>query len=175
MIKKDIKTKIKEYFIQNPTKKLRVRQIEKTLSLPIPSVIRYTKELTEEKILKINRIENIKFYQADRTSENFILEKKIFNIKQLTKLIKHLKKEYSNPTIILFGSYAKGEDIEASDIDLFIQTPITKVEIPEKIEKELERSIQIFAHKNIQEIKNKELANNIINGIVLNGFLEVFK
>ena len=44
-----------------------------------------------------------------------------------------------------------------------------------KFENILNRKIQIFNYKNINEIKNKELSNNIINGIILNGFLEVFK
>ena len=37
------------------------------------------------------------------------------------------------------------------------------------------RKIQLFKYRNIKEIKNFFLANNIINGIVLNGFVEVFK
>jgi hypothetical protein len=45
----------------------------------------------------------------------------------------------------------------------------------EKFEKILKRKIQVFQHKNLDEIKNKNLANNIINGIILNNFIEVFK
>jgi len=175
MIKKSIKEKIKYYFILNPTKKLRVRHIEKILSLPLPSVIRYTKELVEEKILRLNKIENIVFYQADRSSEVFILEKKVFNLKKISTLINYLKQEYSNPTIILFGSYGKGEDVESSDIDLFIQTPITNIKIPQKYETDLEREIQIFSSSSLEKLKNKNLMNNIVNGIVVNGDLEVFK
>ena len=37
------------------------------------------------------------------------------------------------------------------------------------------RKIQIFNFKNIKEIKNVFLANNILNGITLNNFIEVFK
>jgi len=45
MKQKDIKQIIKEYFFVNPTTKLRVREIERTLKLSLPSVIRYCKEL----------------------------------------------------------------------------------------------------------------------------------
>ncbi len=175
MIKKNIKEKIKEYFFLNPTSKLRVRQIEKTLKLPLPSVIRYCKELMNERILTTNKTGNIIFYTANRTNEEFLLEKKLFNIRQVYKsgLIDYLKKKLSNPIIVLFGSYAKGEDIETSDIDLYIETPSKKEINVEKFEKILKREIQIFKHKDIHEIKNKELADNIINGIVLNGFIEV--
>ena len=80
--------------------------------------------------------------------------------------------ELSNPAIIVFGSYAKGEDVENSDIDLYIETPSKKEIKLEKFGKILKRKIQIFFYKNIHEIKNIDLANNIINGIILNGFIE---
>ena len=172
---KNIKQKIREHFFINPTAKLRVREIEKRLKLPLPSVIRYCKELKEEDILTTIKTGNVVFYTGNRGSENFLLEKKLFNIKSLyvSGLIEFLKIELSNPVILVFGSYSKGEDIENSDIDLYIETPSKKEINLDKFEKILERKIQSFRHKSISEIRNKELADNIINGIVLNGFIEV--
>ena len=43
-----------------------------------------------------------------------------------SQLIEYLKIEFNNPGIILFGSFAKGEDIEKSDIDLYLETPSKK-------------------------------------------------
>ena len=175
MARKNIKKTIMEHFFVHPTTKLRVRQIERKLKLPLPSVIRYAKELEKEQILKKTITANVSFYSADRSSQAFLLEKKLFNIKQLYKtgLIEHLRQELHNPTIVLFGSYAKGEDVEDSDIDLYIETPSKKAIKPEKFENQLKRSMQFFIHKNLKETKNPELANNIINGITLNGYLEV--
>jgi predicted nucleotidyltransferase len=172
---KNIKQKIREHFFINPTAKLRVREIEKLIKLPLPSVIRYCKELKEEDILTTIKTGNVVFYTGNRGSENFLLEKKLFNIKSLyvSGLIEFLKIELSNPVILVFGSYSKGEDIENSDIDLYIETPSKKEINLDKFEKILERKIQSFRHKSIGEIRNKELADNIINGIVLNGFIEV--
>jgi predicted nucleotidyltransferase len=173
----NIKQKIREYYFINPTSKLRVREIEKLLKLPLPSIIRYCKELKEEKILTTIKIGNVVFYTGDRASNNFLLEKKLFNIRSVysSGLIEFLKSELSNPVVILFGSYSKGEDIENSDIDLYIET-LSKKEINlEKFEKILNRKIQIFRHKKISEIKNINLSNNIINGIILNSYIEVFK
>ena len=42
-------------------------------------------------------------------------------------------------------------------------------------EKKLHRKIQIFQYDNIHSIKNKELANNIVNGTIIEGFVEVIK
>ena len=171
----NIKNKIKEYFFLNPTIKLRVRQIERTIKVPLPSVIRYTKELEKEDILTSLGISNINVYSSNRSSKRFLLEKRLFNIRQLSNLTEFLIKELSNPTIIVFGSYSKGEDIENSDIDLFIETSSNKKLNLEKFEKSLQRNIHIFTYKTINNIENKELANNIVNGITLNGFVEVFK
>jgi len=171
---RDIKETIKKYFFLNPTAKLRVREVERTLKLPLPSVIRYCKELEKENILATAKIGSVTFYTASR-NEIYLLEKKLYNIKQLydSGLINYLKVELNNPTIVLFGSYAKGEDTENSDIDLYIETLSKKQVSLEKFKKTLKRDIQLFQHKNIKEIKNTNLANNIINGFLLNGFMEV--
>jgi predicted nucleotidyltransferase len=154
-----------------------VRQIERVVKVPLPSVIRYTKELEKENILKRSEIANVIVYLADRTSQQFLLEKKLFNIMQLfsSGLIAFLVERLSNPTIVVFGSYSRGEDIEKSDIDFYIETPSKKKINLNKFEKALQRKIQFFIYNNIQNVENKELANNIVNGITLNGFVEVFK
>ncbi|MCH7568313.1 MAG: nucleotidyltransferase domain-containing protein [Nanoarchaeota archaeon] len=177
MRRNDIKQSIKEYFFINPSKKLRVREIERTLKFPLPSVIRYCKELMEQGILEIEKIGNISLYIADRTNEKYLLEKMIYNIKIIyeSSLVSYLKEELGNPGIVLFGSYSKGEDVEESDIDLYIETLSKKGIDLKKFEKKLGRRIQIFRHGSIKEIKNSHLANNIINGITLNNYIEVFK
>jgi len=175
MKRNDVKQQIEEYFFQNPTSKLRVREIERKLDLSLPSVIRYVKDLVEEKILKILKIGDVVFYQANRSSNNYLFAKRQFNLKIISSsgIIDYIRKNYSNPTIVLFGSYYLGEDIESSDIDIFIETSLKNVEIPKSFEEKLGRKIQIFNYSSIEKIGNKELANNIINGITLNGFLEV--
>lgn len=171
-----IKDKIKEYFFVHPTQKLRLRQIERALKVHLPSVIRYVHELEQEGIVKKIKIATVIFYAADRSSHAFLLEKRAFNLRALytSGLIDFLKQELSNPTIIVFGSYAKGEDIEDSDVDLYVETPSQKEIHFEKFEKVLQRKIQVFTYANIHRVTNIHLANNIINGTLLNGFLEVF-
>ena len=172
---RNIKEKIREYFFVSPSAKLRVREIERTLDLPLPSVIRYCKELEKDETLTKIKMGNVVFYTSNRNSKKYLLEKKLFNVKNLysSELVDFLIDELSNPSIIVFGSYAKGEDTEKSDIDLYIETPSKKEINLERFEKILKRKIQIFRHKNIKELKNTALANNIINGILLNGFVEV--
>ena len=172
----NIKDKIKVHFFMNPTAKLRVRQIERELRLPLPSVIRYCKELEGEEILKKETISGVSTYSADRASKKFLIAKRLFNIKLIFEsgLLDYLIKEYFNPVIVLFGSYSKGEDIEDSDIDLYVETPKKQDFKLEKFEKIIKRNIQVFNYKNIKDVPNPHLSNNIINGVTINNFLEAF-
>lgn len=172
----NIKERIKGYFFMNPTAKLRVRQIERAVKLPLPSVIRYCRELEKEEILKKESISGVSAYSADRNSKKFLNAKRLFNIRLIFEsgLIDHMAKEYFNPVMVLFGSYSKGEDVEDSDIDLYIETPKKQEFNLQKFEKILNRRIQVFNYKNIKEVPNHHLSNNIINGITLNNFLEAF-
>ncbi len=177
MIRKNIKGKIKEFYFTYPTEKLRARALERRLKLPFPSVLRYLKELVSEDFLLAEVIGGVKFYTANRTSRRFLLEKRLYNVKILFEcgLVDFLIDEYSNPTIVLFGSYSKGEDVENSDIDIYVETRSRRILSLKKFEQKLHRSIQLFKYVSFAEIKNQMLKNSIINGIVLNGYLEVFK
>jgi len=177
MITKSIKDKMREYFFVHPAERLRVRQIERAVKVPLPSAIRYAKELEKEGILQSRDISGIRVFSADRNSKKFIIEKKLYNIKELfnSGLVDYIIKNYSNPAIIIFGSYSKGEDTEKSDIDMYIETPSKNIIELKKFEKVLSRNIQTFIYPDIKKIPNPSLANNILNGIVLNGFVEVLK
>ena len=89
-------------------------------------------------------------------------------------LIEH----FGNPkAIVLFGSFRRGEDFSTSDIDIAIETDETEeyktvgLRILSNFEKEIGRKIQLhlFNQKNV----DAHVFNNIANGIVLSGFLEV--
>ena len=173
----NIKEQIKTYFLINPTARLRVRQIERKLGLPLPSVIRYTRELTEEGILRKLESAGISLYTTDRGSHPYLLEKRLFNLRSLhdSGLVTYLIYVLHNPVIIVFGSYARGEDIEQSDIDLYLESPAKKKPDISKYESALHRPIHLLVHQSIREIKNKELANNILNGTIIHGHIEVFR
>lgn len=167
------KNTLKSFFLTHPSAKKRVRELERELNLSLPSVIRYVEELCSENILEKQFISNITVFSANTSSLAYKHEKILYNIKELydSGLVEHIKKELSNPTIILFGSYLRGEDVEESDIDLFISSN-HKLDLS-SFEKKLNKKIQIFGYSKIIDIKNTDLANNIINGYVLNGFIEV--
>ena len=111
---------------------------------------------------------NYLFYYASTNNRMFIDLSRIYWRLKLDKLIDFLIKNLTNPTIILFGSLSKAETKNDSDIDLCIIGH--KKELNIKIfESQLKRNIQLFFFGSIQDIKNKELANNIVNGYVMEG------
>lgn len=176
MIKNSIKDSIKEYFFIRPTAKLRVREIERELGLPLPSVIRYCKELEKEGLLTTVKLGRVIFYTGDRVNSAYVIEKRLFNVRSIyaSGIVAYLKEMLHNPVVVLFGSYALGEDTETSDIDLYVETPSKKEIRVENFEKVLKRNIQLFRYASIRKVNNVYLANNIINGIKINGVLEVF-
>ena len=89
-----------------------------------------------------------------------------FSLKVYKKFDKIVK------SIVLFGSAARGEDTENSDLDIFIQAAAVDLKLGE-YEKLLKRKISILLDHNLKEM-SKELLNNIINGEILYGYLKVF-
>lgn len=169
------KRRILEYFFEHPTERLRVRQIERQAKISLPSAIRYARELAEEGLLKRSVIAGVTLYSADRSSTSFLLEKRLHNLRRLhtSGLIEYILQKCSNPPIIVFGSYSRGEDIETSDIDLYVQTPLRKLFGLEAFEGKLNRKIQLFLCRSPAELRNKHLFTNVMNGITLNGTVEI--
>ena len=88
-----------------------------------------------------------------------------------------MEKAYDLPIIVLFGSYASARDDASSDMDVCLISNIEKRFPFEKYEKSLNRKISLHKFSKISWDKSKKsnpnLINNICNGIVLSGELEV--
>ncbi len=133
-------------------------------------------KLEKDSIIK-QRIENkgtrkFPLYIANTESEIYKYYKKIFNLIELRELVQFLRDKLMPAAIILFGSYQRGEDIEESDIDLFVQSKEKKVELG-RFRRKLGRNIQLHFQTDFSDYP-KELKNNIVNGVVLYGYLEAF-
>ncbi len=87
-------------------------------------------------------------------------------------LIKFLEDSFVPDSIVLFGSASRGEDVEHGDIDLLVVAKERNLDL-RKFEIEIKRKINLHFEEKISDIP-KELLNNVINGIVIHGYLEVF-
>lgn len=174
MLKNYNKYRILRIFLNSPTESFRLRELSKLSKISPLSVMNYLNGFESEGLIKKYRKRGVPYYQALRDDENFILYKKISIIYELheTGLIKELWNKTAPDAIILYGSYAKGEAIENSDIDLFIIGKEKKVNL-EKFEKLLGKKMHIIFEKDFNNVSS-ELKNNLINGIILKGYLKVF-
>jgi predicted nucleotidyltransferase len=183
MSKRIDKMEILKHFMEEPNREFHIREMAKITKLTPTTITNHLNEFSKDNLVTKKRERNLVLFRANPDNVLFKEIKRHYNIKNIIKsgLISYINEERNYPeSIILFGSYAKSENVkDQSDIDLFILSENKKNLNLEKYEKLLKTEIQTFftTRKEFEEMKkqNKELLNNVLNGIRLHGFLEVFK
>lgn len=162
-------------FFDRPMHKFQLRELSRKVKLGLPSVRNHVLELKKEGFIKGVEAGSFKFYVADRENPRFKLYKRLDIIRRLSEsgFVKFLEKELSYPSaIILFGSCAYGEDVEKSDVDIAVIAKRRNLSL-KRYEDVLKREIQLHFFKGVRDVKKSpELFNNILNGIVLYGFVK---
>ena len=170
--------KIAKVFFQEPTTAHYLKEISKKAQLAHTSVSKHLKELIKQDIIEVKSEKkgkrNFPVYHA-KMNETFKRYKRIHNLYVFedSKIIPYLKDNCMPRSMTLFGSFAKGEDTEDSDIDIFIESKEKPIKL-EVYKRKLKRKIQLHFKENFNEYP-KELKNNILNGIVFQGYREIFK
>lgn len=159
-------------FFEDCYRRINVREYAKIMNISPPTASKILTEYFKEGILIKEAERNYLFFHANNKSKEFIDLSKIYWQLKLKDLIQYIEKTAVSPTLVLFGSLAKAEAKIDSDIDLGIFGHKRKINLV-YFEKKIKRKIQIFWFSSIKEIKNKELANNIINGYILRGRLSL--
>ncbi|MBD3248802.1 hypothetical protein GF336_02040 [Candidatus Woesearchaeota archaeon] len=173
MIQKCSTWKVLSEFLKDPQKKHQIRGISKDIKLSTTSVKLHINKLIKAGLI-VEKKDIFKYYIANFDNPKFRFYKKIDTLLKIedSEILEYLNDILSPNTIILFGSCAKGEDIYGSDLDLYCQAEEKKLDL-KKFEKSLGRKIQLFFSEDLNKLP-KELRNNIINGIKLDGYLKVF-
>ena len=162
----NVKEKILDLLFDFPTRKFHIREISKIIKISAPAVSNNIKNLEKDDLIVHNRGFISEIYA--KISNKFKALKRIHNLKKIYEsgLEDHLTEGFPLATIVLFGSYSRGEDTEKSDIDIAIFCREKRLGI-EVFEKRLNRRI------NIEFVRfskiSPELKESIINGIVLSG------
>lgn len=162
---------------------LNLREIARGLGVSPTAVSKSIGLLEKEGLIKVVRSKKIKLLsiQFNRDSSLAIELKRVENLKLIyeSRLNEFLFNEFPGTTIILFGSYSRGEDVwigeaieNRSDIDIAIIGSKSKEIDLTKFEQILERTVTINFYKSWSEI-HKYLKNNILNGIILTGGVEI--
>lgn len=179
MLQKDNRYGILRVFFIDPSPKgigFQLREISRKVKIATPSVKKYLTELEKEGLIikAKHRIHGYPVYYANRDNDNFKFLKRLDTVMRIKEsgLLEHLAESCMPDVVILFGSSANGEDLKDSDIDLFVASKYEKLSL-EKFESYLNRKINILFSDSFGKM-SKELKNNIINGIILKGYLKVF-
>ncbi|MFH1105585.1 MAG: nucleotidyltransferase domain-containing protein [Candidatus Aenigmatarchaeota archaeon] len=151
---------------------LNARGVAKLLGVSQPAVSKALPRLEKENLAKVSKDKASKRLSIVLNRDNplAVWLKRADNLKQIYEsgLAQSLYDNFPGATVILFGSYAFGEDTASSDIDLaVIGSKKKQVELSE-FGKSLGREIVINYYKSFNSI-DKHLLNNILNGITLKG------
>jgi len=159
-------------FFEEPSKEFNVREAARLLNISPATASKELKRLASESLLKERKEKIFNLYKANLESDDYKDLKTYYNIRKLKEsgLTNALNKFYLKPTIVLFGSSAYGLDTETSDFDLVVISEKTE-KFPDikKFEEKVNRKLQLLVVKNVKELKNEHLINNVLNGIVMQG------
>ena len=173
MVQKSSQEKVFNIFVEEPSKIHYVKEISKKINLAPTSVKNHLIRLEKQNLIHKEKGERFNGFIANRDNEGFLFYKKIANIKNLreSKLLQFLVESIYPDSIILYGSYLRGEDVESSDIDFIIFTKKGKKLNVKKFEKILKRRVHIMIEKSLDSLPN-ELKKEVINGSTLYGYLK---
>ncbi|MEK6842349.1 MAG: nucleotidyltransferase domain-containing protein [Nanoarchaeota archaeon] len=174
MIQNYSRYRILQEFFDFPRKNFQMRELSRKVNLSQSSVINHLKPLLKEGFILKEKKGIYPAFIANRNNLMFRIYRKfnIFIRLYETGLVDQIYDSCFPDTIILFGSASKGEDTEESDLDLFVQSKTKKLDL-KKYEKLLNRKISLFFEDDFSKLGD-ELKNNILNGIILKGYIKAF-
>ena len=176
--------KILQWFFSYPTIPISLSELAKELLISKKTANRIVLQLIEEKFLikeEIGRTWRI----SSNPKHLYNLTKKIsYNLSLVYQLLYNgelMNRIYetvgNSKAIVLFGSYRKGDDNEKSDIDLAVEVignqDLKIINLGTISQFGYRKNVPVNLHVFSRNKIDINLFSNIVNGIVLAGFLEV--
>jgi predicted nucleotidyltransferase len=181
----EIIPKVLQYFLENSYKEIYLRELARKLKISPYSVKKYCDVLSNGDLIVEERKANLRYFKANMGSLFFKFLKITNNIKNIENcgIIAFLKENLAGvSSITLFGSMARGENDEKSDMDLLIIGKKKKSGYPDLNDFKNKLSMEITMHLfswdewNEQAKENKAFYSDIIKyGIPLYGELPLIK
>jgi len=177
-----LQQKIMDLFFIYSGKSFNLHGIARRLDTSATAVLKAIKYLKEKRYLDVEKDKesNNLSIGLNLDNEKIIQMKRTWNLNRIyfSGIFDILIDKFPGATIILFGSYSKGEDLYTtnSDIDIAIigysEKEIKGISKPEK---NFQRSINIefIESFNAFHKADKHLKENLMNGIVLEGGFEL--
>ena len=171
-----LQLEVLRFFCLNSGDFFNLQRIADRIGVSPPGVAKAVKALEKDGWITVVKDRESGRFQIglDRENSKVIAYKRAENLKMLYEigLVDCLYGLFPGATIILFGSYSFGEDVKGSDVDMaIIGANEKKVDIL-RFEQGLGREISLNFYNSLGKI-DKNLRNNILNGIVIKGSVDV--
>lgn len=171
--------KAAKVFYEYPEKEFSLSDLAKESGVAKPHIGKIIEKLRKLGFIQVTKLTKIWRIKANQGNWFFIRNKIVYNLNYVYQsgLVEYLIDHYNKPrSIILFGSFRKGEDNSDSDIDIAIEDSrkdylVIRLGALEDFERMTGRKINL--HLFNRKTVDINVFNNIANGILLFGFLEV--
>ena len=174
--------RIAEVLFRYPDKEFSLSDLAKEARVKKSNMGAILKEYYKSGFIEITKLSKIWRIKANQQNWHFQKSKIVYNLNFVYQsgLVEFLLDRFKNPkAVVLFGTFRNGADITTSDIDIAVETgevenyETLSLKELEGFERSIGRKIQI--HLFNRKAIDINLFNNIANGFVLSGFLEVQK
>ncbi|HLF54413.1 MAG TPA: nucleotidyltransferase domain-containing protein [Candidatus Nanoarchaeia archaeon] len=153
-------------FFEDCYRWISVREYAGIIQVSPPTASSLLKNYAKEGYLRSRAERRHLFFQLNNENSEVVDLSRIYWKSRLQETCRALEKQMID-AIVLFGSLAKAEATEKSDIDLAVfSTEKPEIDLAQK---KLRRTINIHWFTSLHAVKNKHLLNNIINGAIIRG------
>jgi predicted nucleotidyltransferase len=163
--------KVLSHFFDNPTEEFYLRELGRLLKISPMTVKRALDDLVDDMLIIKEEKKNQILYRANMESQAFMFAKISYNLAWLeeNEVVKYLLEKVTGiSSIILYGSYAKGENDKHSDLDLLIICTTKKID-PYEIEKRLGIEVNIINFTSTQWTKQVKINRAFYLDIITEG------
>lgn len=169
------KSKLREellvLYFTNPDKKYYLRELERILNFSVGNIRRELIKLKSTGLFLSESKGNLVYYYLNQSYPLFKeLKSIIFKTSGVPKMLQNvLEKFKAISQAFLYGSFAKREEKEDSDIDLFIIGELDEdklIEVISKLERKLQREINYTIYGKEDFSKKKKEGNSFILDIL---------
>ncbi|MBI4739848.1 nucleotidyltransferase domain-containing protein [Candidatus Woesearchaeota archaeon] len=158
-------------FFHDNYRRINIREYARLQRISPPSASKLLFQFEKEGLLKKEVDRRYIYFVANRENKVFVDLLRVYWYLTLKKagLVEHLEREFVQPLIVLFGSLSKAEATQESDIDIAVFSASRKKVDLVPFERRIKRTIQILTFPRSEDVKNKELLKNIMNGFIISG------
>ncbi len=171
-----LQQEILRFLFVNAGESFNARGLAVRLGVSQPAISKALPRLEKQSLIWMAKDKNSKRLSIELNRENSLVigMKRADNIRQVYEsgLAEFLRERFPSCAVIVFGSFAKGEDTHKSDIDIAIIGSKSKALDLNEFEKKLTKETRVNFYQSFKEI-NTELRNNILGGILLSGWIEL--